>query len=73
MNQVIPIIAQAQEDDGYIATQVTAGQFPRRWIKPDNHELINMGHLLTAASVHYRMTGKTALLEVLLTKRLLSA
>lgn len=64
MDAIIPVIAEAQEDDGYIATQVTAGKFPERWIQPDNHELYNMGHLLTAAAVHHRMTGKTELLEV---------
>ena len=64
MDEVIPIIAKAQEEDGYIATQVTAGQFPKRWIRPDNHELYNMGHLLAAAAVHYRVTGKTDLLDV---------
>ncbi len=64
MDSVIPIIAKAQEDDGYIATQVTAGKFAQRWIQPDNHELYNMGHLFTAAAVHNRMTGKTELLNV---------
>jgi DUF1680 family protein len=61
---VTPIIAKAQEDDGYIATQTTAGKFQERWMRPDNHELYNMGHLLTAAAVNYRMTGQTELLEV---------
>jgi DUF1680 family protein len=64
MDSIIPIIAQAQESDGYIATQVSAGKFDRRWIRPDNHELYNMGHLLTAGAVHYRMTGKRNLLDV---------
>ena len=64
IDSIVPIITAAQEDDGYIATQVTAGSFKSRWIRPDNHELYNMGHLLTAAAVHYRMTGKTNLLEV---------
>ena len=61
---IIPIIAKAQEDDGYIATQVTAGKFRERWISPNNHELYNMGHLLAAAAVHYRITGKTELVDV---------
>ncbi|MCF7849856.1 MAG: glycoside hydrolase family 127 protein [Kiritimatiellales bacterium] len=64
MDSVIPIIAKAQEEDGYIATQVSAGKFKERWLRPDNHELYNMGHLLTAAAVHYRITGKTELLDV---------
>jgi len=64
MDSIIPIIVRAQEDDGYIATQVTAGKFNQRWIRPDNHELYNMGHLLAAAAVHYRITGKTGLVDV---------
>lgn len=64
MDKVIPIIAQAQEEDGYIATQVTTGRFQDRWLAPSNHELYNMGHLLTAAAVNYRMTGRTDLLEI---------
>ncbi len=64
MEMIIPIIAKAQEQDGYIATQVTSGRIEDRWSSPSNHELYNMGHLLKAASVHYRMTGKTNLLEV---------
>ena len=32
--------------------------------RPNNHEMYNMGHLLTAASVHYRETGQTNFLAV---------
>lgn len=64
IGSVIPTIAAAQEDDGYIATQVSAGKYKERWLSPHNHELYNMGHLLTAAAVHYRMTGQTDLLDV---------
>lgn len=64
MDAIIPIIDRAQRGDGYIATQVAAGKFKERWVQPDNHELYNMGHLLTAAAIHHRMTGKTDLLEV---------
>lgn len=64
IDSVVPVIAQAQEADGYIATQVSAGKFKARWLSPLNHELYNMGHLLTAGAVHYRMTGQTNLVEV---------
>ncbi|TWT75754.1 Non-reducing end beta-L-arabinofuranosidase [Planctomycetes bacterium CA13] len=64
MDSIVPIIAGAQEDDGYLATQVTAGRFTQRWIQPDNHELYNMGHLFAAAAVHHRFTGKTELVDV---------
>lgn len=64
MDEVIPVIAKAQEADGYIATQVSAGKFPERWMNPGNHELYNMGHLMTAAAVNYRLTGREDLLDV---------
>lgn len=64
MDSVIDIIALAQEPDGYIATQHTAGEFPERWMRPNNHEMYNMGHLLTAGAVHYRFTGSEAMLDI---------
>jgi DUF1680 family protein len=64
IDSVVPFIAAAQEADGYIATQVTSGKFKERWTDPNHHELYNMGHLLSAAAVHYRFTGKTDLLDV---------
>lgn len=64
IDEVVPVIAKAQAGDGYIATQVMAGKFEKRWMNPSNHELYNMGHLLTAAAVNYRMTSQTGLLDV---------
>jgi DUF1680 family protein len=63
MDEAIALIAAAQEDDGYIATQITAQSKPR-FTDPREHEVYAMGHLLTAACVHHRVTGKDSLLNV---------
>jgi DUF1680 family protein len=69
LDRGIAVIAQAQGADGYIHTPVlirarygdtNAVPFQDR----NNFEMYNMGHLMTAASVHYRATGKTNLLFV---------
>ena len=63
MDEAIELIAAAQEDDGYIATQITARGKPR-FQDPREHEVYSMGHLLTAACVHHRTTGKDSLFKV---------
>ncbi|MCP4786733.1 MAG: glycoside hydrolase family 127 protein [Fuerstiella sp.] len=63
MDASIELIAAAQEDDGYIATQITSQNKPR-FTDPREHEVYSMGHLLTAACVHHRVTGKDSLLKV---------
>lgn len=63
MDEAIALIAAAQENDGYIATQITAKGKPR-FTDPREHEVYSMGHLLTAGCVHRRMTGKESLMQV---------
>jgi len=63
MDETIALVAQAQEDDGYLATQITARGKPR-FQDPREHEVYVMGHLLTAGCIHHRMTGKDSLLKV---------
>lgn len=65
MDEAIALISQAQEDDGYISTQITATGKPR-FTDPREHEVYSMGHLLTAGAIHKRMTGKDSLLKVAL-------
>ena len=69
MDQAIDVIARSQRKDGYIHTPVMIEErthpgkvsaFEDRL----NFETYNMGHLMTAACVHYRATGKTSLLKV---------
>ena len=63
MDELIAVIAKAQEPDGYIATQIQLTD-KGRWQDLRHHELYNMGHLMTAACVHHRATGKDSFLAV---------
>jgi DUF1680 family protein len=69
MDTAIATIAQCQRADGYIHTPVVieerksthkAKPFEDRL----NFETYNLGHLMTAACVHYRATGKKTLLNI---------
>jgi DUF1680 family protein len=61
MDEWIAVISQAQEEDGYISINMTGKE---RWKNARDHETYNMGHLMTAAVIHYRATGKTNFLDV---------
>jgi DUF1680 family protein len=63
MDEAIALIAAAQQPDGYLSTMPLASEKPR-FQRAQDHELYNMGHLLTAGVVHYRMTGQDNLLAV---------
>ncbi|WP_343667876.1 glycoside hydrolase family 127 protein [Chitinophaga sp.] len=63
MDTAIAVIAKAQRPDGYIYTKAIIegkGKFDDKL----SFESYNFGHLMTAACVHYRATGKTSLLTV---------
>lgn len=63
MDEIIKIIGQVQQDDGYISTQIIAEK-RERFQSINHHELYNMGHLMTAASIHHRITGKDNFLAI---------
>ena len=63
IDELIDLIARAQEPDGYLATQNTVRKRPR-FQDPHHHEWYTMGHLLTAAALHHRLTGKDNFLKV---------
>jgi DUF1680 family protein len=63
MDPWIEVIDKAQAPDGYISTQIQLTD-RGRWQDLHNHELYNIGHLLTAACVHHRATGKDNFLAV---------
>lgn len=63
MDEMIAVFAKVQEPDGYISTPVKLKHLGR-WTSLYHHELYNMGHLMTAAAVHYRATGKTNFLRI---------
>jgi DUF1680 family protein len=60
----IDLIARSQDADGYICTQIQLDPDKERWEARRHHELYNMGHLMTAASVHQRATGKHTFTDV---------
>lgn len=68
MDKAIAVIAKSQREDGYIYTKAmieqrktgSKNQFQDRL----SFESYNIGHLMTAACIHYRATGKTNLLDV---------
>lgn len=68
MDDAIAVIAKAQKDDGYIYTksiiEARASGQTKMFDDKLSFEAYNFGHLMTAACVHYRATGKTSLLEV---------
>jgi DUF1680 family protein len=72
LDELIQLIAESQEKDGYLFPARTidpqhpaAGVGPERWIYENgSHELYNSGHLYEAAVAHFEATGKRTLLEV---------
>jgi len=69
MDKAIAVIALSQRKDGYIHTPVVIEERKNSGKETAfqdrlNFETYNMGHLMTAACVHYRATGKTSLLKV---------
>ncbi|MFR9503300.1 MAG: beta-L-arabinofuranosidase domain-containing protein [Rikenellaceae bacterium] len=77
INEKASLIARSIADDGYSTTHTQIGYgitgSERAWNKPfkndvrfkavGNHETYNMGHLLTLACTHYRVTGERTLLD----------
>lgn len=69
MDKAIALFAKVQRKDGYIHTPVLIDQRwgtlgPEEVKKQLGFEKYNMGHLMTAACIHYRATGKTNFLEI---------
>jgi DUF1680 family protein len=73
IDELIAIIAKAQEPDGYLMPARTInpqkpapGLGPERWSYENtgSHETYNSGHLIEAAVAHFTATGKKNLLDV---------
>lgn len=68
MDDAISVIAKAQRADGYIYTKaiIELKEKGQTQMFDDrlSFEAYNFGHLMTAACVHFRATGKTSLLDV---------
>ena len=69
LERVIPVIAKAQRADGYIHTPTLINQINHpgsveEFADRMNFETYNLGHLMTAACLHYRVTGQTNFLNI---------
>lgn len=68
MDRIIAVVAKAQREDGYLHTKTIipqrAGEKAREFADREHFETYNMGHLITTACVHYRVTGKTTMLAL---------
>lgn len=67
MDEIVAVVAKAQREDGYLHTQKIIPQRQgdpqaKEFAEREHFETYNMGHLMTAACVHHRATGKTSLL-----------
>jgi len=63
LDEIIAVIGKAQEEDGYLSTQITLSE-NGRWANRQFHELYNSGHLLTSACIHHRVTGQRNFLDI---------
>ncbi|TWT83631.1 Non-reducing end beta-L-arabinofuranosidase [Planctomycetes bacterium CA13] len=63
LDEVIDIIGKAQEDDGYLHTNIQIDGI-EHFSNRKYHEMYNCGHLYTSACIHHRLTGKTNFLDI---------
>ena len=69
LDEIIAVIAKAQATNGYLDTWVQLHQRggdtnAAPFQDPEHFEMYNLGQLMTAACVHYRVTGRTNFLEI---------
>ena len=65
-DDIIDIIAAAQQPDGYLNTYFTIKEPEHRWQNLlECHELYCAGHMMEAAVAYYEATGKDKLLKVM--------
>ncbi len=64
VDEVIDLVAAAQDDTGYLNTYFVLEEPEKRWTNLNMmHELYCAGHLVEAAVAHHRATGERDLLE----------
>ncbi len=68
LDSYVDLISRAQLPDGYISTKQILGERQNNGIQRlgdiNDFEVYNFGHLFTAASLYYRLTGKDNFLTV---------
>jgi len=63
-DDIIDIIASAQEADGYLVAYFTLSKTEKRWTDMERHEDYCLGHMLEAAIAYKHATGKNKFLQV---------
>lgn len=64
-DEVIGLIAEAQQEDGYLDTYFIIKEPDKRWHNLcEGHELYTAGHMMEAAVAYYQGTGKRKFLDV---------
>lgn len=64
-DEVIDLIAEAQQEDGYLDTYFIIKEPDRKWKNLcEGHELYTAGHMMEAAAAYYQGTGKGKFLNV---------
>ena len=64
LDEIIAIIGQAQEEDGYLHTKIQIDPKIDRYENRKYHEMYNSGHLFSTACIHYRLTGQKNFLTI---------
>ena len=66
VDELIDLIAAAQDEDGYLDTYFTIKDREKRWTDLlEAHELYCAGHMMEAACAYYEAVGKRKLLDVM--------
>ena len=65
LDDIIAMLAAAQQPDGYLNSYYTVKEPGKRWTNlRDCHELYCAGHMFEAAVAHYQATGKNTFLNI---------
>lgn len=66
IDEVIALMAEAQQPDGYLNTYYTVAKPEERWKDFSyGHELYSAGHMIEAAVAYFDVTGKRKLLDMM--------
>ena len=66
VDSVVELLAQVQQEDGYLNSYFTVKEPERKWTNlQEAHELYCAGHLMEAACAYYEATGKDRLLKIM--------
>lgn len=67
IDQVVEVVGQAQEPDGYLETYFSVKAPDKRWTDfAMGHEMYCGGHLIEGAAAYFEATGKRTFLEIMM-------